>query len=153
MKKGVNLIEDQGENWYKMLKNLNNTFWWKRRQTRSNMTNQFFLQKEWVNQIESSKTGVITSGPPYHAQVKEYPPWDSFVEFISLLWHKKYSVTCQTKEPTFPFIITSYLSPMASHSRPQGLGSICAFVHPSTHTFVCLAFLPEWNHLGSWYLA
>ncbi len=30
MKKGVSWIENQGENWYKML---NNTFWWKIRST------------------------------------------------------------------------------------------------------------------------
>ncbi len=33
MKKGVSWIEDQGENSYKMLKNLNNTFGWKFRPT------------------------------------------------------------------------------------------------------------------------
>ncbi len=49
-------------------------------------TNQFFLQKEGVNQImmrhnigtqsdrQSQKWGVITAEPPYHAQVWEYPP-------------------------------------------------------------------------------
>ncbi len=33
MKKGVNSIENQGENWYKMLSLLNNTCWWKIRPT------------------------------------------------------------------------------------------------------------------------
>ncbi len=33
MKKGVNWIENQGENWYQMHNKLNNTFWWSIRQT------------------------------------------------------------------------------------------------------------------------
>ncbi len=48
MKKGVNWIENQGENWYKMLKKL-----YVQVSLELNVieTNQFFPQNEGVNQI------------------------------------------------------------------------------------------------------
>ncbi len=95
MKKGVNWIENQRENCYKMLKNcliikvdeiLDQRLGPSISETKYDRDKPIFsVECEEINQIamrqnstdpigsKISKMGVITAEPPYHAKVWEYP--------------------------------------------------------------------------------